>query len=607
MVLKELQLPVCALIFSVLLCIIYFSRKRIKTTENKLYCIMLLMGTIDSLILTTERFLVRNGNINSVTPYINLILQITNKIDYMALIIISSCLFIYTLLITLPKIKKHISFFIKIISIIDFLIFILMMFLNVNLITSNNIISVSGGPIIPAFITCGIYILLSIFITLFNLNKLNKKHIPIISIIFIFVFLMFVFKNDPYIMVISISITFVNYLMYFTIENPDLKMINQLLRNKELVEEQMEDKSNFLFEMNQSIKGPSKNILELTKVYEKLENEIDKKDLIRTIGVNANELIFRMNNIFDVSQMDVSKIKIIDDEYDINSLIDEVKLLIKNRIDDKNIKFNVKVNRNIPNRLFGDKIRLKQVLMSLIINSVNSMNSGEINLTIDSIVRYDVVRLIIKIEDTGKGMSLDEINDILSYSKELDYKSIERLDTLDVGIKSTIKIIKLLNGNINIRSSVGNGTIIDVIIDQKYKLNELSEIEKSLEKYQSDVYGRKRVLIVGDDKEEIFKIKNFLSNYSLDINFTMIGKECIDRIRIGEIYNLIIIDDELTNDSALNILKNLKKMNNEIPVVVMLNKNKDHFKDIYLSDGFKDYILKENLKNELKRIIDKYL
>ena len=208
---KELQLPSCALIFSILLCLIYFSKKKVKTVENKIYGMMLLMGTLDCLIITIERMLVISGNINDITPLINTILQITNKVDYIALITLSSCLFIYTLIITMTKSKDKIKPIIKIISIINFIIFIIMLFLKVELITSGNIISVSGGPIIPAFITCGIYILLSIFITLVNIHKLSKKHIPIVSIIFIFLFLMFIFKTDPYIMIISIAVNVLYY------------------------------------------------------------------------------------------------------------------------------------------------------------------------------------------------------------------------------------------------------------------------------------------------------------------------------------------------------------------------------------------------------------
>lgn len=602
---KELQLPSCALVFSILLCLIYFSKKKVKTIENKVYGVMLLMGTLDSLIITIERILVISGNINDITPLVNAVLQITNKVDYIALITLSSCLFIYTLLITVTKSKDKIKTIIKIISIINFIIFIIMLFLNVELITSGNIISVSGGPIIPAFITCGIYILLSIFITLVNIHKLSKKHIPIVSIIFIFLFLMFIFKNDPYIMIISIAVTFVNYLMYFTIENPDLKVVNELLRKRELVEKQMEDKSRFLFEMSQEIKTPTKNILSVVKNFDKLDEDIDKKESIGIIGNNANNILFKLNDILNISSMDASKIKISNNEYNTLNLFNNIKNITKNSIGNKNLKLEIDITDNVPEKLYGDDVKLKQIIMSVLFNSIENTKEGLINVEVDSIVRYDVCRLIVKISDTGCGMSLSKINSILDDNQELTENDVIKLDELDMDLKATIKAVKLLGGSFNIKSEENKGSTFTIVIDQKCDIEEKTNIVKDALKYSSDVFGKKRILIVDDDKEELFKIADILSKYNVDINTTMSSKDCVDKIKSGELYNLIIVDDELKNSSAMSVLKTLKELKKfKVPVIVMLDKSKEHFKKYYIEDGFKDFIIKENITEDIEKVIN---
>lgn len=600
---KELQLPICALFFSILLCIVYFSKRRVKLIENKIYVVMLLMGLLDSIILTIERILVRSGNINDVTSLINTILQITNKIDFIALIILCTCLFLYTLVISVPKIKNKMNSIIKVFGVIDIAIFIYIMFLNVDLITSGSIVSVSGGGIIPAYITCGIYLLLSVLVTIFNLKNLTIRHIPIISIIFVFVFLMIVFRIDPYVMVISITVTFVNYLMFFTIENPDLKMVNELLINRKLLEDQIEDKSDFLFEMSQGIKTPARNILEMTKIYSDLKTDKDKLDLVRQISITANDLIFKTNNILDVSSMDASKIRIVNEDYNPYKLFDQIRVLAQNSINDKDIKVSVKLNSVVPKTLSGDNVRLKQVVMSVLFNAIKNTQTGYINVSVDSINRYDVCRLIIKIEDTGKGMSIDKINEILDNSKELTQNEISKIDKLDIDLSVVVKIVKLLDGNINIKSVLKKGTEVTIVIDQKYKPS-----KDDVYNYTALIYSKKRVLVVDDDKDEMFKTKNVLSNYNIDINSTMIAKECIDRISSGEDYDLIIIDDELRTGSALSVLNELNKIRRfKTPVVVMIEKKKEKIKRQYLEDGFKDIILKEDLNQEINRIANKYL
>lgn len=600
---KELQLPICALFFSILLCIVYFSKRRVKLIDNKIYVVMLLMGLLDSIILTIERILVRSGNINDVTSLINTILQITNKIDFIALIILCTCLFLYTLVISVPKIKNKMNSIIKVFGVIDIAIFIYIMFLNVDLITSGSIVSVSGGGIIPAYITCCIYLLLSVLVTIFNLKNLTIRHIPIISIIFVFVFLMIVFRIDPYVMVISITVTFVNYLMFFTIENPDLKMVNELLINRKLLEDQIEDKSDFLFEMSQGIKTPARNILEMTKIYSDLKTDKDKLDLVRQISITANDLIFKTNNILDVSSMDASKIRIVNEDYNPYKLFDQIRVLAQNSINDKDIKVSVKLNSVVPKTLSGDNVRLKQVVMSVLFNAIKNTQTGYINVSVDSINRYDVCRLIIKIEDTGKGMSIDKINEILDNSKELTQNEISKIDKLDIDLSVVVKIVKLLDGNINIKSVLKKGTEVTIVIDQKYKPS-----KDDVYNYTALIYSKKRVLVVDDDKDEMFKTKNVLSNYNIDINSTMIAKECIDRISSGEDYYLIIIDDELRTGSALSVLNELNKIRRfKTLVVVMIEKKKEKIKRQYLEDGFKDIILKEDLTQEINRIANKYL
>lgn len=595
-----LILPIATLLLSLLLIFIYFSKKRVNNFEIKIYSKMIIVNflySIMAIIIYAYAKLVGD----------NFIISLFQKI-YMSLMLLL-IVFLVEYNFRIISMKKSFSKVIDYFLVTTAIIFIVLMFIApLNVINHGNIIDGNGLSYNILIIAAAFYLIIisitSIIIFIKNSNNI-VKNIPVISLIILYILGFILRTYCPSVIFETFLFTYMLFIMYFTIENPDLKMVNQLLRNKELVEDQIEDKSSFLFEMSQSVKRPAKNILELTKTYDKVEHEIDKNDVVRAIGENANELIFRTNNILDVSSMDASKIKVVTEEYNLNNLISEIEVLLKNRINDKKIDFNINVNKNVPNRLFGDSIRLKQVLMSILINAVENTNKGYVNLSIDSITRYDVARLIIKVEDTGLGMSIDKINEILSDSKELDVRNAEKIEKLDVDLPVAIKIIKLLNGNINIRSTEKLGTSVDVVIDQLYKFDDLSDIEKALEKYSSDVYGRKRILIVDDDKEEIFKIKGYLSKYNFDVNSSMIGKECIDRIRTGELYNLIIIDDELGNNSAINILNKLNEMKNKVPLIVMLDKDKEHFKEKYKDEGFKDYILKENLRDEINRIINK--
>ena len=268
----------------------------------------------------------------------------------------------------------------------------------------------------------------------------------------------------------------------------------------------------------------------------------------------------------------------------------------------ENVTLKFDINSNIPDMLYGDDVRLKQILISVLSNSIDHTETGFINLSLSSIVRYDVVRLIIKIEDSGCGMSIDKINTILDDNRELTKEEVQKLDKLDMDLVATIKSIKLLGGSFNIRSEENKGSTFTIVIDQKCDIKNKTDIMRNMEKYSSDVFGKKRVLVVDDDKEELFKISDILSKCNVDINTTMSGKDCIYKIKAGEIYNLIIIDDELKSESGLGTLQELKKNKKfNSKVIIMLNKNKEHLKSHYIEDGFDDVILKDDLAEELKK------
>ena len=162
----------------------------------------------------------------------------------------------------------------------------------------------------------------------------------------------------------------------------------------------------------------------------------------------------------------------------------------------------------------------------------------------------------------------------------------------------------MMGGHINIKSSSANGTEVTVVIDQK-KIENKEQF--NINKY-TNFLSNKRVLIVDDDIDEIRKLVNDFAKEDTEVNFAMFGKDCVDRIMTGEKYDLIVMDDEMVPDNALPTfqkLKEIKKFN--IPVVVMLEKEKEFLKEHYINDGFSDYLLKNTMDKEIKRIIDKYL
>ena len=591
----NLILPTYSIFLLIILNFVFFTKKRLRSDETKTYSILIILSTFNIIFNTIGISL---GYFDGVSDF----LYALNHFDLPLYFWWSSMMYVYLLYVYMNTSQKRKSYFKikKIILILNIFITILTIFLPFEIVITKKAGYAIGPCVNLVYLVSGIYLVLS-FITsiLLIIKKQFRKIIPLFSLIILGMIAAIIQKNVPSLIIIPSVAVLVEFIMYFTIENPDLKMVNELLRNKELVEKGMEDKSRFLFEVTGDIKKPTENIISLSNNYNKF-NEEEKEKAIKIIKSNANSILFKLNKELDISSLDASKIKVFNDEYDVYILFKSIQEITENLIKSKNVDLKFYVDKNLPTKLYGDEIRLKQIIMSVLSNSVQNTNKGFISVDVSAIVRYDVARLIIKIEDSGCGMSIDKINTILDDNRALTKEETQKLDKLDMDLVATIKSVKLLGGSFNVRSEENKGSTFTIVIDQKCNTKQETELMKSAMKYSSDIFGKKRVLIVDDDKEELFKISNILSKYNVDINTTLSGKDCILRVQTGEIYNLIIIDDELKNETALGTLEELtkiKKFNSK--VIVLLSKDKEHLKKYYITDGFTDVILKENLTDDI--------
>ena len=557
---SELQLPFYAMLFSLLLCFAYFLRKRINLIENRIYSIMLICSTIDCALVVVLRAL----SIGNITPTIIRMATFLNKLDFIQLIIISSCLFLYMLLVTFPEIYTKSKYVFKLISILNLIGIIIMLFSGVEFISNNSSFSVRGGAINITYFLCLLYIISTIIVPLLNIKHLDKRHIPMLFVVVSCIFLFFVYKYNPYLIVISITITLVNYLMYFTIENPDVKMLLEMKKSKDKLDKSNYDKSMFLFDMSKMVKRSTENINKIA--YDVLDNrDIDKDNSMREIINEVSMLNTMCNKMFNINEIEASKIKIYNKKYDVKLLI---KTLVKSYNRDN---LNLSIDSNIPDNLYGDAITLKECLIDGLELFVNSDN---IILNINSVNKNDICRLIISIE--GNGAIDIENNDL--------YKNIYNRIILMGGF------IILENNKINI------------ILDQKMVIDK----DDSLEKYTN--YLKKISILVVDENVSNQKlISKCLDDDNVELTFVSYGKECLNRIRNNEQYDLIVMSYELNYMSYIETVKKLKLISGFNSILILMTRdNNVEYTGSYKKYGFDDYILKPISRNKLITLLEKY-
>ncbi len=571
---NELQLPICAAIFLALLCIVYFSKERLNLIENRLYSVMLVTGLIDSIIIIIERLLVLNGDITTVTEGTKLILQCTNKLDFLVLIIYTTCAFLYTVLITYPNMKEKIKKLINVTLVLDIIIYSIILMSNVDLITNGSIISVSGQAIVITYVFGGLYLIISMIMALLNIGKLTKRHIPIISAIFILIILVLIFRSNPYIMIISITIAFVNYLMFFTIENPDIKMIEELTKAKALVEKNNNDKSIFIFNTAQQIRYPL-NMIDQRADQILDENNLDEiKDMAVDIKNAKQRISYVLNGAMDVSTIDVKKIKIVDSKYSLSNLLTELCLKFKSMATAKNLEFRKNIEESLPETLYGDSIRLKQIISALLLNAIKYTKEGFVELNVNTVITYDVCRLVISVKDSGIGVNAEKLNKIFSQN---DDTKIEDVDSKEMTLDTAKKVVNLIGGTITVRSEKNKGSEFTLIVDQKIASSN-DKIDNIINEYKK-TEDKIKILLVDDNEEERTLLTKKLGGIS-KLTIAKNGEEGLKRIRNKEKYDVLLIKENMEKLDAYQTIQKAKTLEFVPDKIIVLADSKEEEKKL---------------------------
>ena len=587
---------ICSLVFMLIFLITYFSKRRLKNKDNSIYSFLIITNIIGLIIDIIGYITMHNLNLNS---FLNIIISKLNLIYYFTWLYLFVIYIIYISKITKNSIFSNISK-IKYICYLINISFILILPLYINN-EGDKIYSYGPSASYVYFISI-IFAIIIIYCLFRNLKKITKKEfIPLILFVILGLIVMLVQMIFPTVLLLLYSESIITAIMFFTIENPDVKMLNELYKNKEIMESNYEDKYNFLFEITQESRNPLKSIENICSNIEEEKDIKVIKENVKDLSNLAKRLDFTINNVMNVSTLDAQKINIIDKKYNLKKICEELtkRVSLENK---KDVEFKYIIPHN-DLYLYGDDMKIKQVLYSLIVNSLEKTNVGYVEFKVNEIEKYDYARVIFMVTDSGPGIEIDKINEILSATGALDKEEVELLNKKEVDVKLCQKVIKLMGGNLMIKSDLGKGSEFILTIDQRVYHDETKSI---LSNYENVVNNYKKALIVSQDKTLISKVKNILNKNDVSYSVLYYGLDAVDKIKSHKKYDFILISDEMKEVSGLSTLKEMQKVKGfSSPCIVMLNESKKGLAKHYIEDGFSDYIINEDI-DSLNKIIQKY-
>ena len=599
---NNLYFLIISFIYLILVMIIYFSKKKINTSENKVYSILLTVTLLGVVIDFSSVYMAFSGLHNGFFEFVN-------RLYLVYLLTWISLLTSYSFIISLSKktAKKGTSF----IKIIYIPMAIFLLFYPLAYTVEGNEFFTHGLSANAMYGLSTIYVIVMIICLLSNIKNLKqKKYVPIIFYIFIGTFITLIQLFNPSILIITAMETFVTILMYFTIENPDLKMIEELNIARDQADKANNAKSEFLSNMSHEIRTPLNAIVGFSQALEEENLPDEAKDEVKDIIMASQSLLEIVNGILDISKIEANKLEIVNAEYDFNKVLEELVALTRARMGDKPLQFKTNFDPTIPTVLYGDHTRIKQIILNLLTNAVKYTKEGYINFKVDSVIKEDVCRLIISVEDSGIGIKEENINKLFSKFERFDLEKNITIEGTGLGLAITKKLVDLMNGKIVVQSTYGEGSRFTVAIDQKIVKTPTITIKDQNEQKEVkafDVSG-KRILVVDDNKLNLKVATRLLKEYNVEIETIDSGFECIEKIKAGQIYDLILMDDMMPKMTGTETIAKLKQIEGyNIPTIALTANAISGMKEKYMKAGFDGYLSKPIDKLELNRVINDFL
>ena len=545
-----IYLSISALMYSIIIMIMFLTKKKVKKAENIIYKYLLFTSILACVFELLIPFV----------EFYSLMGRFVQKTFLVFIILWFSLFVVYTFTITKIKDQNNISqkykgylgaFALIIMSIILMVYGLPIYFYDVPPAKYTY-----GPSVNVVFAVVGIYMVFLFCVLVKNIKYLRqKKYLPILLTVVLFSVAVLIQKINPSWLLINCVIGLVTAIMYFTIENPDLKMLESYHDAKQYAEDLNIEKQMFIYNISQDMKIP------LIKTSKYCENLLYSDDLntykngIRSIKSECNSMIQKINSIYDIDIDDIKNIDTDNTKYNLSNLLKLVTSNVKKDIEESNkkIQFITSIDDTLPKELIGDITRLKEVLNKLFKLSIKDTKEGFIEFKVQGLVKGSICRLMISLEDSGKGIETEKLEEMLSK------------DTKENDLGTAKKIINILGGNLIVSSNVGVGTKVNIVLDQEIPVSN----KKDLDKYEDSYFDKKNILVLGGSTDERKIFMREIDEYNGVMETAESINEVIESIKKHKRYYAIIIDGDIkyhTIKEVVEKLKNIKGFNSNIIV-----------------------------------------
>ena len=585
---------ICCLLFLVIIAGTYYPKEKVDSTENKIFSGLLALNIVGALIDLFGFLILRRFPIDAL---INVLISRIYLVYFSTYIF---GLFIYIYQISFHK-EEKIKKFALYQLVCCFLIFVLPVEVYFDGTTGY-----SQGPSVQLSYILGIiYVGMMLYCLIKNRKHISKEYIPLFGFIGLMVATFIIQYNYPELTLLLFCNSVVTFLMFLTMENPDVKMIQKLEVAKDLAENANKAKTDFLSSMSHEIRTPLNAIVGFSDCITDSETLDEAKENAHDIINASSTLLEIVNGILDISKIEAGKVDIVNAPYKPKETFENLAKLITPRMNEKGLDFTYKIAPDLPQALNGDQANIKKVITNLLSNACKYTKAGFVHYEVNCVKADNACRLIITVEDSGQGIKKDDIDKLFNKFQRLDEDKNATIEGTGLGLAITKQLVELMGGKIIVHTIYGEGSKFTVVLNQDISNEVLHEEEVDTKLDLKDI----KILVVDDAPLNLKVSKKLFAKYNANMVYTCeSGFECIEKIKNGEEYDIILLDDLMPKMNGVKTLEKLKEIEGfHIPVVCLTANAITGMKEKYLDDGFDDYLAKPIEKDQLAKVINKIL
>ena len=398
------------------------------------------------------------------------------------------------------------------------------------------------------------------------------------------------------------------------------KESEELRRAKEVADMANQAKTNFLASMSHEIRTPINAVMGMNEM---ILRECEDK-AIREYAFNVQSasrtLLSLINDILDLSKIEAGKMEIVNDNYKLSAVLYDVVNMIQIKTEQKQLAFSVEVDEELPDNLYGDEVRIRQVIVNILNNAVKYTREGSVSLKVTGEkCSDDAVNLVVSVSDTGIGIREEDMDKLYGAFERLDQKENHSVEGTGLGLSITTRMLELMHGHMEVESVYGEGSTFRVYIPQK--VTTVGDIGPFEAKYHEFAVAKEeyresfeapdaKILVVDDNEMNLFVVTNLLKMTKMEIVCCDRGEKCLELVK-KQVFDVILLDHMMPGMDGIETMKRLKSMEDNLskaaPVVALTANAIVGVREMYLSEGFDDYLSKPIESEKLEKMIKNFL